>query len=669
MRAPMPASRARLHAAALFGYVCVAVAFVWPLPMHFASALPGSPGGDTGVYVWNLWVFRHEVVAHSRFPFFTLEILGGGTPPVPLTLHNYTTFANVLAFPLIPWLGPVATFNLLLVASSVASAYAMFFFARARLGDASAAWAAGLLFGFSPFASARMMEHFSLVQAAPLPVFAWLLYRIWGQPTAKLAAAAGAVVAWAYLCDPYYAVYCLLMTVFTVVNSMLLVERNTARPGYPHWAALLDLALLCVGGLIVGILIRGGGQVDFLGIRVSMTRLYNPVLLFTVLAVIRIAMILRARIVWRFPSLPPLRVTMTAAIACAALLSPVLFAMGATLSHTEWISPKVYWRSSAPGVDLLAFLAPNPLHPAFGHFTRGWLTTLPNGFVENVASIPWVAIGVIAAAAVWKRYRLPRPWLAYTAIFVLLALGPFLRVGGVTTYVPGPWALIRYMPVIGAARMPTRFTVVAMLGVAMLLAFALKHFRERSARPNLLAGVVIVLLLFELLPAPRVLHSARVPTIFSIVAEDPRQVRVLHLPFGVRDGLSSRGNFSADSQFFQTFHEKSLVGGYLSRLPDGQVERFRKIPILRVLMRLSEERDVDAATKAEALQTAAEQRERLRVGYVVVSRSRTSEQLLEFAKEAFGLRLLAVDGEWELYAAALQENANNPGLAYLSVYK
>src|SRR3712207_6835987 len=102
----MPATGARLHAVALLGYVCVAVVFTWPLSRYLTTALPGSPGGDTGVYVWNLWLFRHEIVAHGHFPFFTREILAA-TPPVPLALHNYTTFANVLAFPLLPPLGTV----------------------------------------------------------------------------------------------------------------------------------------------------------------------------------------------------------------------------------------------------------------------------------------------------------------------------------------------------------------------------------------------------------------------------------------------------------------------------------------------------------------------------------------------------------------------------------
>src|SRR6476661_1139094 len=97
----MPATWPRVQLAALLGYVCVALLFAWPLPAHVSESFPGDPAGDTGVYVWNLWVFRHEIVEHHRFPFLTSEILALDPGEVPLTLHNYTTFANVVAFPLL----------------------------------------------------------------------------------------------------------------------------------------------------------------------------------------------------------------------------------------------------------------------------------------------------------------------------------------------------------------------------------------------------------------------------------------------------------------------------------------------------------------------------------------------------------------------------------------
>ena len=89
------------HLAAVLGYVLVAVAFSWPLLPHITTHLTGDPGGDTGVYVWNQWVFQHEAWVERRNPLTTEQIFSMTGRPVDLTQHNYTLFANLLAFPLI----------------------------------------------------------------------------------------------------------------------------------------------------------------------------------------------------------------------------------------------------------------------------------------------------------------------------------------------------------------------------------------------------------------------------------------------------------------------------------------------------------------------------------------------------------------------------------------
>src|SRR6476620_3320185 len=129
--------------AALLSYSVVALLYSWPLPIKFNTAFLGSPAADLGAYVWNLWVFRHEIVVRHSSPFFTSAILALTPPPAPLTLQNYTAFADVLALPLIPRLGIVATFNLMSLFAVVLSAYAMFLYARARTGDPWAAWIGG----------------------------------------------------------------------------------------------------------------------------------------------------------------------------------------------------------------------------------------------------------------------------------------------------------------------------------------------------------------------------------------------------------------------------------------------------------------------------------------------------------------------------------------------
>ena len=550
-----------------------------------------------------------------------------------------------------PILGTVATFNLLTVGSPVVSAYVMFLFLRRRVGDDPAAWIGGLLFGFSPFMLARQMVHFSLIQAAALPAFALLVYRVRAdRPTVRLALAGGAIVAWAFLSDPYYAVYCALMAAFLVLWEALVVEGRREAAAPVPLRASLDVAIMCLAGVIVAIILGGGGRIELLGLRVSMTRLYTPMLVLTVLVAARVWLVLRPRVRWQ---IRPLRGFVGAGVlgglTCAMLLSPVLSAMGSHLADDRWISPKIWWRSSAPGVDLLAFLVPNPVGTLLGWIASDWLAGMPDGLHENVASIPWTATLTVAVALVYAGARLPAFWVAFTGTMGLLALGPFIHVGGVNTFIPGPWALLRYVPVIGAARMPTRLTVLVMLGASVLLAFALKALRARAAHawapPALIGG----LLLLELLPAPREIHDADPPAFYAAIAADPRDVRVLHLPFGLRDGLSSTGDFSAYAQFLQTFHEKPLVGGYLSRLPEGRVARYREIRLFRLLFDLSESRPVAAERTEAAIEQAHADAVALKIGYVIVDTTRASPQLVAFARSALDLAPIATEQGKELY--------------------
>jgi hypothetical protein len=105
-------------------------------------------------------------------------------------------------------------------------------------------------------------------------------------------------------------------------------------------------------------------------------------------------------------------------------------------------------------------------------------------------------------------------------------------------------------------------------------------------------------LLFELSPVPRLLYSASVPAFYTRVALDPRDVTLMELPVGVRDGTSSVGDFTARSQFFQTVHGKPLVGGYLSRVSRKRIAQLRQDPLLDALITLSEGGTLDGVREA-----------------------------------------------------------------------
>lgn len=637
------------------GYVCVAVAFSWPLPLHLGTSLTGPPGGDTGVYIWNQWVFQHEALEHGTNPLRTDKILSL-TDRVDLSQHNYTVFLNLLALPLMPWLGVVATFNLVWLAAMVLTALSTYLLARRTTPAGRAeAWLAGLAFAWSAALVARTTGHFSLVCAAPLPIFLLFLLRADRTRLTSDAVMAGLAVAWAALCDPYYAVYCAIIAGGYVVGRFVRVSVAATAVAAP-WRWAVNLLIVVTAGLIVGLIATGGGRFSLLGLAVSMRGLYTPVFVLTLLVLVRLALALRPRLAFMSPMLSTtaVRVLLAGVLACAAPLSPVLYGLGARIADGRFVNPPTLWRSSPRGVDLAGLFEFNPNHPLARLFLDRQAANSAV-FVEFAAALSLVSL-IVVGVAVWRvGYRPASGWLWLTIGFAALSLGPFVHVMGVNTHVPGPWALLRYVPMLATARMPTRFAIVAALGLAILLAGALAALsRQAPQRRRQLVAIVGALLVFELFPAPRTLYSAAVPAFYDTVAADPRDVRVLHLPFGLRDGTFVEGDFSAEYLFHQTHHGKRLVGGYLSRISRKRVTATRAQPTLDALVIMSQGHELSPGHAAAIKARGARFIRRADVGYVVVNESRTPPHLLAFAIDAWQLTLIGRDRGFALYRPRLE---------------
>lgn len=643
----------RSHLAVLVGYGVIAIAFSWPLALHLSTELTGPPDGDTGVYVWNQWVFQHEILVHRRLPFFTDSIFSL-TQEANLSFHNYTAFQNLVALPLSGFLGVVATFNVVFLFMSVLTAYATFLLARHVTGRSAEAWLAGLMFAWSPLLVTRGMGHFSLVAAAPLAIFLLVLMRADGHERFRDAVALGAVVAWAATSDAYYGVYCLLIGGVFLIARVFAIDSSprSGRARAVRWA--VDVLLLCAAGLVGAIAVTGGWTSTIFGHAISAKGLYTPVLVLTSLALMRTAWHVRASPrpgargdAWRLALL-----TIAAGLVATALLSPVLYAVGKTITAANLAAPGVRWRSSPGGVDLLALIIPNPNHPLTPDWIANWLTSFQGGYIESVVSVPLVVLATLLVS--WKKgWRPSRWWAALAVAFGALALGPFVHVAGVNTYIPGPWAVLRFVPVLGLARTPARFSVVMMLAVAVLFAAALEWFGRTYPRYRRLGlGIVAALLLGELLPAPMTLHSAAVPRFYQRVAAAPEDVRVLELPTGVRDGTSSVGNFSARSQYFQTVHRKPLIGGYLSRVAGESVSEIRRIDMIDALIVLSEGGTIAPQREETLVASGPMFLREANLGFVIVDRRSASRPLVDFAVHALRLERVEVDGMFELYQPA-----------------
>lgn len=650
-RATGPASSRVSRLAICLGYVALVCLLTWPLPLRMTTHLTGTPSGDTGVYVWNLWVFGRELLHHGHLPFST-DYVFAESVGADLSLHNYTPLAGLIASPLLGVVGIVGSFNIVLLLAMVTSAIGAFALARQVGLSTFSAWIAGALFIAAPVFTARETAHFSLLAAAPLPLFAAALLRTLEHRRQRDAVLLGALVAIATYCDAYYGIYATLIGLFLVGWRFCRVQWH----GPSANRSLCRATEAGMAGLLAVIAVAAATERTefFIGtIRIGLESLYNPMLALLVLAGTRAW--LASRPAWRLDieatTLRQLaRLAVLATAVCLAILSPIVISV--LLRYRDGMLPEVptYWRSSPRGVDLLAYFVPNPEHSWFGRWTRTWmLPPVGDAFPEFVAAFPLTAWLLIGTAA-WYR-ALPRMWVAFTALFMSLSLGPFLHIGGLNTQAVAPWAFLRYLPVIGMARAPSRFAIVAVLGLSLLVAFWVEsRLRAGAGRLRWTAWPVACLLVFELWPAPRTLFSAEVPDVYRMItAAETEEGRLLELPTGIRDGTSSLGNFNASTQFFQTSHNRPVVGGYLSRVSERRKREGRTAPMMRLLLSLSEGNGPAPAVMVMEARAARERfLARSCVRYVVVDKRRASPELRRVAADVLALMTIQEDDDYEL---------------------
>ncbi|HET7695974.1 MAG TPA: hypothetical protein VFK57_09730 [Vicinamibacterales bacterium] len=646
---------AATRAVVLVGYSALACLLTWPLPLHLRTHLLGSTGGDTGIYLWNLWIFRHELVRHARLPFSTDHVFAytGGTD---FALHNYTPVAGLLGFPLVGPLGVVGAYNVVMIAFVALSGAAAFLLARQVGLSRAAAGLCGAVFAASPFITARETAHLSLVIAAPLPLFLWALLRTLDTRRYRDAVLIGTVVAIATYSDAYYGIYCVVMGTFIVGWRFTAWSRGAATRASIAAVRVLDVLTALVAALIVWRAVNGPTDLVTGGMTIKLQTVYTPMLALSCLLVLRAWQTWRPRVRIDDPARALPRLTALGAVAagvCLVLLSPLLVGIVVRAMTDRLPAVEVFWRSSPRGVDLLAYFVPNPNQAWFGGWTRPWfLPPRTDAFPEFVASFPLAALAAIAVAA-W-RGLLPRMWMAFTAAFVLLSLGPFVHVAGLNTYLPTPWALLRYVPVFSLARSPSRFAVVAALGLSLLFAFAVQElWRRRTARAPLWIVALAVALAVELLPAPRPLHAAVVPHVYELIATTARHpdeaARLLELPAGLRDGTSSLGNYNPASPFFQTRHRRPVIGGYLSRVSKWRKRRNASDPMMGALTTLSEGRPLSAEAAAAARDWRETFLRRSCVRYVILDAGRAPGGLREMAVDLLDLASVHRDGTYELF--------------------
>jgi len=511
----------RVHLLVLGIYALLAVALSYPLPLHFATHVPGSVTWalDEYSFVWNLWWFRHALLTLGQSPLHTNHIFY----PVGADLGLYTMnlLNGALAISLLPlWPLPVVH-NMQWWGSTALSAFGAYLLATHLLREVRpsrqhavplAAFVAGLIYAFTSYrASFVALGHYSTTVGEWSPFFILYFLRTLRHRSLKNPFLAGLFLAFTVLASHTMAA----LTGLAALLFFLLAWRNndfqgTQARGYPIPSIVSRLTLTAAITMLVG-----------------------------------------------FPAL--LQIT-RAAFQGAFVLS----GWGDALNLSA---------------DLFGFFTPSALHPFWG---QDWVTYLQHvregtaRFTDvNMAFIGFTTLALALVGLVAHRRRASK-WAVLALLFALLSLGPLLHINGQTQFdldglqmtVPLPYILLHYVPLLRANRVPSRNVTMLMLMLSILAGYGTLWLQEKVANWRARSALVVALIgliLFEHLATPLPLTDARAPEIYRQIAADPGDFAILSLPIGWRNSFGVLGVENTRTQYYQSAHGKRLLSGNTSR--------------------------------------------------------------------------------------------------------
>jgi len=189
--------------------------------------------------------------------------------------------------------------------------------------------------------------------------------------------------------------------------------------------------------------------------------------------------------------------------------------------------------------------------------------------VENFIFLGYSVIFLSALAIIKYRQKHTWFWLLICGIFILMSLGPELKIFNESTGIILPGQVFYdTIPEWDELRTPVRFIVMANLALAVLVSYSMygliKNKFSSFKQQLILTSIIGFVILFEFSMIPYPTDSEPIPDIYEEIKMDKSKFAILPAPLGgvgdyalVSDPLIS---------YHQLYHEKPIYGGHESRV-------------------------------------------------------------------------------------------------------
>jgi hypothetical protein len=260
------------------------------------------------------------------------------------------------------------------------------------------------------------------------------------------------------------------------------------------------------------------------------------------------------------------------AVSCIVLLGPMLLVLGRASRDPAYLVD-MNQASGSYQPDLVELFLPPPNSRLLG---EGALRVIGRFNLVNNSVETWVYLTgtglLLSFVTLIGRRKKAYPWLLFSLLMAVLALGPSLQLFGrrqFTEYgleIILPYAVLTALPGLEFLRTPGRFMLAGSLGLAIGSAFGLDWLGRRFPRAKKpLFLLFMALLLLETWPRPWAQGALPpVSPFYDEIAQDEEMYGIFDLPLkGTPD--QSALDYSSRYQMLQMSHDKGIATGYISR--------------------------------------------------------------------------------------------------------
>ncbi len=271
-------------------------------------------------------------------------------------------------------------------------------------------------------------------------------------------------------------------------------------------------------------------------------------------------------------------------VIAGALMAPGLYPLVREQMRSGLVEEVYAVRSAIGKHDLLSYVVPQYQH-LLGPLHDRLLTSFAASQNRKIytAFLGYVAVGLsIVGLAKYRGKNQTWFWLGMAILILTLAPGPELLINRqLYPQVPMPYRLVAWLPPIQMLGPAQRFNALLALPIAVLSGFGALALREWLAkrrlgkwiaRPAVFVTLLGGLILLDYLSIPTATVSAHIPAFYYSLAKEPGDFAIV--------GMPGKRHFTENYMFYQTVHERPLLGGHVSRLPPEALDFASSVPLI-----------------------------------------------------------------------------------------